>query len=83
MGYDGWENYDPAAPKKDPTRQLQGKLNKVNGDRLEAYIKAACEIYKREGLAVVDKTPEPFHITGKKRKQSGAFAFEGFFESPA
>ena len=91
MSRDLWEKYDPSAPRPDPQRQQQGKLNKVAGARFEAYIKQACEFYRKHGLADVDKTPEPFHVTGRRQKnrnynarnKTGGLLFEGYFESPA
>lgn len=38
---------------------LQGYLNKANGDYFEQIIEAACEQYAWDGVALIDKTPEP------------------------
>ncbi len=84
MGFKGWENFDPAAKKKDPRRQAQGYLNRGTGDAFEEYIKAACEHYRMRGYAEVDKTPEPFKVTsGRHKNQNGMFVFEGVFTKQA
>ena len=49
----------------DPRRQIIGRRSKASGETFERWLSAACEFYLKEGLAHVEKTPEPFHITGK------------------
>lgn len=49
--------------RPDPRRQWQGKVNKAQGAHFEKMIEASCEYYKQTGTAVIEKTPEPFHIT--------------------
>lgn len=84
MGFKGWENFDPAAEKKDPRRQTQGYLNREVGETFEEYIKAACAYYRIRGFAEVDKTPEPFKVTsGRHKNQGGMFVFEGVFTKQA
>jgi recombination protein U len=79
-----WRDLDPNAPKKDPKRQMQGQMNRVVGEHFEQYIKAACEFYKMKDLAYVEKTPEPFKVTGKRTGPYGnGLIFEGHFEKPA
>ena len=51
----------------DPRRQLVGRRSKVSGETFERWISNACEFYLRNGWAHIEKTPEPFHITGKDR----------------
>jgi recombination protein U len=68
--------------QKDPARQLQGKLNRSAGAFFEKYIEAACDLYSRKGLARVEKTPEPFKVTGKRMRKN-ALVFEGHFEKQA
>jgi recombination protein U len=48
-------------------QRYQNAVNNAQGQMLERYIKAACEVYSRSGRAAVDKTPEPFRVTGKER----------------
>lgn len=64
---------------KDPRRQLQGARNKAQGKRFEERLDAAFACYARAGLALVEKTPEPMHIT--KRLDKGRFVV--FPEKPA
>lgn len=49
----------------DPRRQIIGRRSKASGDTFERWLTNACEFYLREGWAHIEKTPEPFHITGK------------------
>ena len=49
----------------DPRRQLIGRRSKASGEAFERWITNACEFYLRNGWAHIEKTPEPFHITGK------------------
>ena len=51
----------------DPRRQLIGRRSKVAGETFERYITNACEFYLRNDWAHIEKTPEPFHITGKEK----------------
>ena len=49
----------------DPRRQIIGRRSKASGETFERWLTNACEFYLREGWAHIEKTPEPFHITGK------------------
>ena len=49
----------------DPRRQLVGRRSKASGETFERWISNACEFYLQNGWAHIEKTPEPFHITGK------------------
>lgn len=51
----------------DPRRQLAGRRSKASGETFERWISNACEFYLQNGWAHIEKTPEPFHITGKDR----------------
>lgn len=44
---------------KDPRRQLIGARNKAAGATLESIVDAACEYYDEQGIAYIEKTPEP------------------------
>lgn len=46
-------------------RRLIGKRNKINGELFENLISSSCQHYLEEGIAFIEKTPEPFHITSK------------------
>lgn len=43
----------------DPRRQISGVRSRASGEAFERWISAACEYYRREGYAVIEKTPEP------------------------
>ena len=51
----------------DPRRQIIGRRSKASGEAFERWLSDACEFYLRNGWAHIEKTPEPFHITGKDR----------------
>ncbi|WP_251205855.1 Holliday junction resolvase RecU [Acetatifactor aquisgranensis] len=51
----------------DLRQQIIGRRNKAAGETFERWISDACEFYLHKGLAYIEKTPEPFHITGKDR----------------
>lgn len=51
----------------DPRRQITGLRNKRSGETFESLLSMACEHYLKTGFAYIEKTPEPFHITGKDR----------------
>lgn len=46
---------------------LIGRTNKANGSLFEKWISSSCEYYAEQDIAFIEKTPEPFHITGKDR----------------
>lgn len=84
MGYKGWEDYDPNAPKKAPKLQMRGLVNRTHGASLEDLILTACEVYRVKKIAEIDKTPEPFKVlTGIHRLSCGAMGFEGVFAKKA
>ena len=60
----------------DSRRQITGRRSKAAGETFERWISSACEFYKKQGWAHIEKTPVPFHITGKER--SGEV--RGFYE---
>ena len=62
----------------DPRRQLVGRRSKVSGETFERWISNACEFYLRNGWAHIEKTPEPFHITGKDRDGTVKGYYEKF-----
>lgn len=85
LGYKGWEDFDPTnRKKKSPKMQLQGTMNRKNGEVLEQYILDACDYYRAQRIADIDKTPEPFKVlSGLKRLCCGAMGFEGVFTKKA
>lgn len=60
----------------DPRKQIIGRRSKASGETFERWISNACEFYLSEGWAHIEKTPEPFHITGKN--QNGVVS--GYYE---
>lgn len=60
----------------DPRRQIIGRRNKAAGETFESWISSACEFYLQKGFAYIEKTPEPFHITGK----DGNGTVRGYYE---
>lgn len=60
----------------DPRRQIIGRRSKAAGDAFERRLSNACEFYLQKGLAHIEKTPEPFHITGKDKNG----AVRGYYE---
>lgn len=50
---------------KNPRNQIIGRRSQAAGDTFERWISSACEYYKELDIAFIEKTPEPFHITGK------------------
>ncbi len=72
-----WDDVETVT--KDPKRQYIGRRSKAAGENFEAEINRSCEYYKRLGIAIIDKTPEPFHIT----KNMGNGKMQGYFEKRA
>lgn len=58
---------------------IVGKRNKANGALFEAWISASCDHYSETGIAFMEKTPEPFHITS--RGKDGVVS--GYYEKSA
>ena len=63
----------------DPARQLQGKLNRELGKVFEETVNTICQIYEYNGLARIEKTPEPMKIL----KYIDKGRFEAVFEKDA
>lgn len=51
----------------DPRRQIIGRRNKAAGETFERWLSQSCEFYLEREIAHIEKTPEPFHITGKEK----------------
>ena len=45
--------------KKDPKRQLLGKIAKARGKQFESRIDDSFAYYAQKGFAIIEKTPEP------------------------
>jgi Penicillin-binding protein-related factor A, putative recombinase len=65
--------------RKNPMNQLRGKINNAQGGIFEDNIKKACRLYRQQGRAEIDKTPEPFKVLEKLRDG----IFKGRFTAPA
>ena len=61
-------------------RRYKNAINNAQGHSFEGYIKAACALYAQQGRAEIDKTPEPFRVTAKDRKNG---TFSGRFTARA
>ena len=86
MGYSGWENFSPTTlrQRQNPKRQWQGRRSRELGLAFEELLKVACEAYKNQEIAFIEKTPEPFAITDKEYDKKGKFlGFLGHFEKKA
>ena len=57
-------------------KQLQGRRSKALGDIFEIRIGHALDRYEAEGIAMIQKTPEPFKVI----RSIGKGRFEGYFE---
>ena len=62
--------------KKDPKRQLLGKIAKARGKQFESRIDDSFAYYAQKGFAIIEKTPEPMHPT----KNLGYGMFIAFFD---
>lgn len=51
------------AAYKNPRNVLQGARNRAAGLHFEAMIEAACEYYRQNDVAEIEKTPEPMQPT--------------------
>ena len=61
-------------------QQYRNAVNNAQGHSFEGCIKAACALYAQQGRAEIDKTPEPFRVTAKDRKNG---TFSGRFTARA
>lgn len=51
----------------DSKRVARNTLSNERGQAFEELIKLQCETYKKKGVAIIDKTPEPFCVIRKDR----------------
>ncbi len=59
-----------------PDRQVQGRRSRALGEIFETRIGHALDRYAAQGIAFVQKTPEPFRVI----KSLGGGKFEGYYE---
>ena len=57
--------------KKNPKRQIQGSINHLLGESFENRISDICKYYEIEGIAKIEKTPEPMKVL--KHVENGHF----------
>lgn len=57
--------------QKSPINQIRGMRNNAQGHIFEEAVEKACQIYRRDGRAIIDKTPEPFRVL--KKSADGVF----------
>lgn len=48
-------------------KKLQGAINKAAGATFEGRLSVACNFYRQQEVAHIEKTPEPFRITGRDK----------------
>jgi len=65
--------------QKDPIKREQGKLIRQMGKNFEEEVSYICEIYEMNGLARIEKTPEPMKVL----KHIDKSRFEAVFEKAA
>lgn len=63
--------------KKSVARVEAGRRNIKNGKNIEEHVKMACEVYKKENIAWIDKNSEPMQIV-KALEQQGGFYLARF-----
>lgn len=52
-------------------QQQKNRINNARGQHFEREILAGCKMYERYGIALIDKTPEPFMVA--KKGKDGMF----------
>lgn len=75
-----WQTAGEMPADEDKLRQqYQNRQNNARGQHFEREILAGCRLYQQHGIAVIDKTPEPFRVSEKSRNG----IFTGRFSTPA
>lgn len=60
---------------------IQGRANRAQGLAFENIVNSACEYYKQQGEAHIEKTPEPMKVIGVLDRNRGIF--KAVFEKQA
>ena len=60
---------------------IQGKVNRAQGLHFENLIEVSCDHYKQQGIAYIEKTPEPMRVIGVLDRKRGIF--KAVFEKAA
>ncbi|SDN14507.1 Holliday junction resolvase RecU [Acetanaerobacterium elongatum] len=71
---------------KNPANIMRGRQSRAQGELFEKLLKASCKHYEEIGLAKIEKTPEPFKVTGQVQARPGTrerLHFKGYFETKA
>ncbi len=58
---------------KNLARVEAGRRNHMNGTTVEKIVKESCEIYKKAGIAFIEKNPEPVQNLGPVKQQGGYY----------
>ena len=64
---------------KSARASIRGRQNRNEGALFEEIISDSCDYYRERGIAVIEKTPEPFRVT----RSLGKGQFQGHFTSQA
>lgn len=59
--------------KKNPARVEAGHRNIQNGKTAEILVKAACDVYRKNGIAFIEKNAEPVQVLGPVKSQGGIY----------
>ena len=78
-GYLDLTPYEACKNQKDLRRQIIGARSNAVGRMFENIILKSCEQYRVNGIAVIDKTPEPMRVT----RDLGSGKFEAYFAKKA
>ncbi len=70
----------PDTPSKKVQNQIKGAVNRRNGQLFEGLIQSSCEKYYIDGVAYIEKTPEPMRPISKQNKNG---SFTAVFEKMA
>lgn len=71
-GLEDWlENRGKPINEEALKQAYRNKVSAAQGQHFELEILAACNYYRHKGVAVIDKTPEPFRVT--KKGANGVF----------
>ena len=49
-------------------RAVQGAVSNARGRDFEDYLDRACQLYRNNGIANIEKTPEPFKCLKKNKE---------------
>lgn len=71
MSIEEYRNLIHTNENKKPKYQLRGKINHDLGKNFEERIESICNIYEMNGIAKIEKTPEPMKIL--KHIENGHF----------